>query len=143
MEANEISLPLQTDQQVKKKKPVEIHNYPKESIIQYSDSERSYTYDIIKEGNYPHATYLKYTKGQKGFRIPDNYEVKVSLRKPKTRQVVRCMIKYMEKNPVYWIYYGDKFQYHVKSEKSSSNAACLYAKVCNCNKQKLILKELF
>ncbi|CAB5383823.1 unnamed protein product [Rhizophagus irregularis] len=131
MEANEISLPLQTDQQVKKKKPVEIHNYPKESIIQYSDSERSYTYDIIKEGNYPHATYLKYTKGQKGFRIPDNYEVKVSLRKPKTRQVVRCMIKYMEKNPVYWIYYGDKFQYHVKSEKSSSNAACLYAKALN------------
>ncbi|CAB4416282.1 unnamed protein product [Rhizophagus irregularis] len=93
MEANEISLPLQTDQQVKKKKPVEIHNYPKESIIQYSDSERSYTYDIIKEGNYPHATYLKYTKGQKGFRIPDNYEV--------------------------------------KSEKSSSNAACLYAKTLN------------
>ncbi|CAB4494358.1 unnamed protein product [Rhizophagus irregularis] len=139
MEANEISLPLQTDQQVKKKKPVEIHNYPKESIIQYSDSERSYTYDIIKEGNYPHATYLKYTKGQKGFQIPDNYEVKVSLRKPKTRQVVRCMIKYMEKNPVYWIYYGDKFQYHVKSEKSSSNAACLYAKN---NRAKKIAKSI-
>ncbi|PKK73816.1 hypothetical protein RhiirC2_775544 [Rhizophagus irregularis] len=67
MEANEISLPLQTDQQIKKKKPVEIHNYPKESIIQYSDN---------------------------------NYEIKVSLRKPKTRQ----------------------------SEKLSLNAACLYAK---------------
>jgi hypothetical protein len=38
---------------VKKKRPVEIHNYPKESIIQYSDSERSYTYNIIKEGTYP------------------------------------------------------------------------------------------
>ncbi|CAB4401980.1 unnamed protein product [Rhizophagus irregularis] len=66
MEANEISLPLQTDQQIKKKKPVEIHNYPKESIIQYSD--------------------------------------------------------------IYWIYYRDKFQYHIKSEKLSLNAACLYAK---------------
>ncbi|PKC62344.1 hypothetical protein RhiirA1_397698 [Rhizophagus irregularis] len=131
METNEFSLPLQTVQQVKKKKPVEIHNYPKESIIQYSDFERSYTYDVIKEGNYPPIAYLKYTKGQKGFRIPDNYEVKVSLRKPKTRQIVRCMIKYVEKNPVYWIYYGDKFQYYVKSEKSSSNAACLYAKALN------------
>jgi hypothetical protein len=74
---------------VKKKRPVEIHNYPKESIIQYSDSERSYTYNIIKEGTYPPAAYLKYTKGQKGFRIPDNYEVETSLRKPKTRQIVQ------------------------------------------------------
>ena len=41
------------------------------------------------------------------------------------------MIKYVEKNPVYWVYYEDKFQYHVKSEKSSSNVTCLYAKVCN------------
>ncbi|GET00460.1 hypothetical protein GLOIN_2v1472827 [Rhizophagus clarus] len=125
METNDIPLP------VKKKKPVEIHNYPKESIIQYSDSERSYTYNIIKEGTYPPAAYLKYTKGQKGFRIPDNYEAETSLRKPKTRQVVRCIIKYVEKNPVYWIYYGDRFQYHVKSEKSSSDVACLYAKALN------------
>ncbi|CAG8665417.1 11682_t:CDS:2 [Rhizophagus irregularis] len=95
MEANEISLPLQTDQQVKKKKPVEIHNYPKEFIIQYSDSKQSYIYyDIIKKENYTHTTYLKYIKGQK----------------------------------VYWIYYRDKFQYHIKSEKLSLNAACLYTK---------------
>jgi len=125
METNETPL------LVKKKNPVEIHNYSKESTIQYSDSEQSYTYNIIKEGNYPSATYLKYTKGQKGFRIPDNYEVETSLRKPKTRQIVKCIIKYMEKNPVYWVYYGDKFQYHVRSEKSSSDVACLYAKVCN------------
>ncbi|PKY19311.1 hypothetical protein RhiirB3_523427 [Rhizophagus irregularis] len=52
---------------VKKKRPVEIHNYPKESIIQYSDSEQSYTYNIIKEETYLPAAYLKYTKGQKGF----------------------------------------------------------------------------
>ena len=125
MENNETPLPI------KKKKPVEIHNYPKESIIQYSDSERSYIYNIIKEGNYPPIAYLKYTKGQNGFRIPDNYEIETSLRKPKTRQVVKCIIKYVGKNPVYWIYYGDKFRYHVKSEKSSSDVACLYAKVCN------------
>ncbi|CAB5380669.1 unnamed protein product [Rhizophagus irregularis] len=73
MEANEISLPLQTDQQVKKKKPVEIYNYPKESIIQYSNSERSYIYyDIIKKENYPHTTYLKYIKGQKVLKSFDN-----------------------------------------------------------------------
>ena len=125
MENNETPLPI------KKKKPVEIHNYPKESIIQYSDSERSYIYNIIKEGNYLPIASLKYTKGQNGFRIPDNYEVETSLRKPKTRQVVKCIIKYVGKNPVYWIYYGDKFQYYVKSEKSSSDVACLYAKVCN------------
>ncbi|CAB5353687.1 unnamed protein product [Rhizophagus irregularis] len=72
MEANEISLPLQTDQQ--------------ESVIQFSDNERSYTYDIIKKVNYPPATYLNYTKSQKAFRIPDNYEVELILRKPKTGQ---------------------------------------------------------
>ncbi|GBC15230.2 hypothetical protein GLOIN_2v1763508 [Rhizophagus irregularis DAOM 181602=DAOM 197198] len=77
MEANEISLPLQTDQQVKKKKPVEIHNYPKEFIIQYSD--------------------------------------------------------------IYWIYYRDKFQYHIKSEKLSLNAACLYTKN---NRAKKIAKSI-
>ncbi|CAB4393537.1 unnamed protein product [Rhizophagus irregularis] len=91
MEANEISLPLQTDQQ--------------ESVIQFSDNERSYIYDIIKKVNYPPATYLNYTKSQKAFRIPDNYEVELILRKPNTGQV---------------------------QEKSSSNAAGLYAKACNC-----------
>ncbi|PKY55167.1 hypothetical protein RhiirA4_474457 [Rhizophagus irregularis] len=68
MEVNKISLPLQTDQQVKKN-PVEINNYPKESIIQYTDDERSYTYDIIKKVNYPSATYLNYTKSQKAFEF--------------------------------------------------------------------------
>ncbi|PKC58753.1 kinase-like protein [Rhizophagus irregularis] len=57
-----------------------------ESVIQFSDNERSYTYDIIKEVNYPPATYLNYTKSQKAFRIPDNYEVELILRKPKTGQ---------------------------------------------------------
>ena len=65
MELNKAPLPPQTGQQANKKEPVEIHNYPNESIIQYSDSGRSYTYEIIKEGHYPHVTYLKYTKGKK------------------------------------------------------------------------------
>jgi len=103
METNEAPL------SAKKKIPVEIHNYPKEPIIQYSDSERSYTYNIIKEGSYLPAAFLKYTKGQNGFRIPDNYEVKTSLRKPKTRQIVKCIIKYIEEKPVYWVYYEDEF----------------------------------
>jgi hypothetical protein len=108
--------------------PVEVHDYPKESIVKYSESGRSYTYDIIQEGRYPPAAYLKYTKGQR-FRIPDDYEVKSSWGKPSKRQTVKCIIKYVEKNPVYWLYYGDKFQYHVRSEKSSSDATWLYAKV--------------
>ncbi|CAG8753863.1 14103_t:CDS:2, partial [Rhizophagus irregularis] len=94
-----------TDQQINKKKLLKF-------IIllrnQYSDVERSYTYDIIKEGNYSPAICLKYTKGQK-----------------------------------------DKFQYHVKSEKLGSNAACLYAKSSfeifeqtrNIHQQETVLKS--
>ncbi|CAB4387191.1 unnamed protein product [Rhizophagus irregularis] len=79
------------------KNPTEIHNYPKKSIIQYSEPGRSYTYKIIEEGYYPPATYnLKYTKGQ-SFQIPDNYEVETSWEKPKKLQTVRCLIKYVEK----------------------------------------------
>ena len=60
---------------------VETHNYPLESIIEYSEIGRSYTYNIIEEGHYPPITYLKYTKRQNGFsgfRIPDNYKVETS-----------------------------------------------------------------
>ncbi|GET64487.1 hypothetical protein RhiirA1_481379 [Rhizophagus irregularis] len=54
-----------------------------------------------------------------------------------------------ENNPLYWIYYGDKFQYHVKSEKLGSNAACLYAKSSfeifeqtrNIHQQETVLKS--
>ncbi|GBC07443.1 hypothetical protein RclHR1_07480003 [Rhizophagus clarus] len=81
------------DQQSVRK--VVTHNYPEDSIIEYSESGRSYTYNIIEEGNYPPAAYLKYTK---------------------------------QKNPVYWIYYGNECQYQIKSEKSSSDAASLYTK---------------
>ncbi|CAB4423108.1 unnamed protein product [Rhizophagus irregularis] len=122
METNETPLPPQINQQTKRKNPVEIHNYPKENIIQYFELGRSYTYNVIEEGYYPPANYLKYTKGQ-NFRIPDNYEILSSWGKPKKRQSVRCIIKYVEKNPVYWVYFGKAFQYHVKSEKSSSDVA--------------------
>ena len=63
METNVIPLPLQTGQQVKKK-PTKTHNYPKEPIVEYSEIGQSYTYDIIEEGYYPPAAYLKYTKDQ-------------------------------------------------------------------------------
>ena len=141
MEINESPLSLQTDQQTKRKNPVEIHNYPKKSIIQYSEPRWNYTYEIIEEGYYPPATYLKYTKGQ-SFQIPDNYKVKSSWGKPKKRQSVRCIIKYEERNPVYWVYFGEAFQYHIKSEKSSSDAANLYVKVHTYNDLLLIVKFL-
>jgi len=117
-----------SDQLTRRKNPTEIHNYPKKSIIQYAEPGRSYTYNIIEEGYYPPATYLKYTKGQ-SFQIPDNYEVETSWGKSKKMQSVRCLIKYVEKIPIYWVYFGEEFQYHIKSEKSSSDAAVLYAKV--------------
>ncbi|CAB4407661.1 unnamed protein product [Rhizophagus irregularis] len=84
MEFNETPLP---SQQVIKKNFVEIHNYPEKPIIEYSETGRSYTYNIIEEGNYPPVAYLKYTKRQNGFRIPDNYEVETSWGKPKKRHL--------------------------------------------------------
>ncbi|RHZ85835.1 hypothetical protein Glove_59g63 [Diversispora epigaea] len=54
------------EQQIKRKH-IEIHDYPNNSIIKYSEPGRSYTYDIIKEGLYP-PSYLIYTKGINGYR---------------------------------------------------------------------------
>ncbi|EXX71393.1 hypothetical protein RirG_078850 [Rhizophagus irregularis DAOM 197198w] len=125
MEFNETPLP---SQQVIKKNFVEIHNYPEKPIIEYSETGRSYTYNIIEEGNYPPVAYLKYTKRQNGFRIPDNYEVETSWGKPKKRHLVRCIIKYVDNNPIYWVCYGNNYQHQIKSEKSCSDAASLYAK---------------
>jgi hypothetical protein len=118
------------DKQVIKKNCTITHNYPENSIIEYSEPGRSYTYNIIKEGNYPPATYLKCTNRQNGFPIPDNYEIESSLGKPKKkRHSVRCTIKYIGKSPVYWVCYGNEYQYQIKSVKSCSDAASLYAKV--------------
>jgi len=55
---------------------------------------------------------------------------------------VRCIIKYEERNLVYWVYFGEAFQYHIKSEKSSSDAANLYVKVHTYNDLLLIVKFL-
>ncbi|PKY27400.1 hypothetical protein RhiirB3_529185 [Rhizophagus irregularis] len=124
-EFNETPLPFQ---QVIKKNFVEIHNYPKKPIIEYSETGRNYTYNIIEEGNYLPVAYLKYTKRQNGFQIPDNYEVEMSWIKPKKRHLVRCIIKYVDNNPIYWVCYGNNYQHQIKSEKSCSDAASLYAK---------------
>ncbi|CAG8665823.1 9442_t:CDS:1, partial [Diversispora eburnea] len=101
----------------------ESHNYPNKSIIEYFELGRSYTYDIIKEGLYPSSTYLSYIKGENGYRIPDNYKVKTSWERSKTRQTVICAIKYLTKKSKYWIYYGNNFEFHVKSDMSCSDAA--------------------
>ncbi|CAG8589261.1 961_t:CDS:2, partial [Dentiscutata heterogama] len=116
-------------QQIKKR--TEIHNYPKKSVIEYSETGRSYTYNIIKEGQYPPAIYLKYTQRKNGFRIPDDYEVESSWEKSNTKHLVKCIIEYIDKNPIYYIYYGHKYQFYVKSEKSCSDAANLYSKALN------------
>ncbi|CAB4446749.1 unnamed protein product [Rhizophagus irregularis] len=125
MEFNETPLP---SQQVIKKNFVEIHNYPEKPIIEYSETGRSYTYNIIEEGNYTPVAYLKYTKRQNGFQIPDNYEVETSWGKPKKRHLVRCIIKYVNNDPIYWVCYRNNYQHQIKSEKFYSNAASLYAK---------------
>ncbi|RHZ77769.1 hypothetical protein Glove_173g3 [Diversispora epigaea] len=77
---------------LEKKKNKEIHNYPDESIIEYSEPERSYTYEIIEERQYPSITYLKYTKGNI-FRIPNNYELKTSWGKKKKDKQLNKTIK--------------------------------------------------
>ncbi|CAG8748052.1 6820_t:CDS:2, partial [Racocetra persica] len=61
-----------------------------ESIVEYSEIGRSYTYNIIKEGQYLPTTYLKYTQWQNGFRIPDNYELEIlqQIRDTKRRATV-------------------------------------------------------
>ena len=82
---------------------------------------------------YPESLYRVLTVSRYYFfqilQISDNYKVKSSWEKSKKRQSVRCIIKYEERNPVYWMYFEEAFQYHIKSEKSSSDAANLYAKV--------------
>ncbi|CAB5389082.1 unnamed protein product [Rhizophagus irregularis] len=113
------------DRKIIKKNFIEIHNYPEKPIIEYSETGRSYTYNIIEEGNYPPVAYLKYTKRQNGFQIPGNYEVEMSWRKPKKRHLVRCIIKYVDNNPIYWVCYGNNYQHQIKSEKSCSDAATL------------------
>ena len=50
------------NQQIMKKDFIETHNYPENFIIKYSETGRSYIYNIIKEGCYLFAAYIKYTK---------------------------------------------------------------------------------
>ncbi|RHZ52151.1 hypothetical protein Glove_464g36 [Diversispora epigaea] len=82
IETEQIETEQTETEQTEKKKNKEIHNYLDESIIEYSEPGRSYTYEIIEEGQYPSITYLKYTKGNI-FRIPNNYELKTSWGKKK------------------------------------------------------------
>ena len=67
METNATPLPLQIGQHAKKK-PIETHNYPKESIVEYSETGRSYTYDIIEEGYY-HLLYILNIRKAKVFEF--------------------------------------------------------------------------
>ncbi|GES99613.1 hypothetical protein GLOIN_2v1543171 [Rhizophagus clarus] len=62
------------DQQSVRK--VVTHNYPEDFIIEYSESERSYTYNIIEKGNYPPVAYLKYTKRQNDIGKEDVEDMK-------------------------------------------------------------------
>ncbi|CAG8603137.1 7662_t:CDS:2, partial [Diversispora eburnea] len=45
------------------------------NTIEFSESGRSYTNEIIEEGQYPPITYLKYPKDN-AFRIPNNHGLK-------------------------------------------------------------------
>ncbi|CAG8708690.1 2937_t:CDS:2, partial [Dentiscutata erythropus] len=65
---------------------------------------------------------------QKWISNPDDYEVESSWGKSNTKHLVKSIIEYIDKNPIYYIYYGHKYQFYVKSEKLCSDVAILYSK---------------
>ncbi|CAB4495341.1 unnamed protein product [Rhizophagus irregularis] len=85
---------------------IEESTYPKSVFIKLFDNKRTFFYEIIKEGTYPLAEQLYYTKNPK-HPIPHNYIVKTQY--GKAMHTVKCSIEYMEKRPLYKICFGDNF----------------------------------
>ena len=102
-------------------------NYPASEILRLKQNNTCYIYTIIKEGFYPPSDILQYTSARScnnsQFKIPDDYLIQTSWGKGGSRQTVQCEINYVEKVPIFKIYFGDNFQICVKSVQSASNAA--------------------
>ncbi|RIB12607.1 hypothetical protein C2G38_2200159 [Gigaspora rosea] len=125
-------------------------NYPQSPLIKLFDKNRTFYYEIIKEGTYPLSNQCYYTKNPK-YRIPNNYVIKT--RHGKAKHLVECTIQYINKKPLFTIRFGADLKIQIQSSKSASNVACQYLKKlnetkvltnmkkCNKNKSKKIYKN--
>ncbi|GES96184.1 hypothetical protein GLOIN_2v1521868 [Rhizophagus clarus] len=92
------------------------------------DNKRTFFYEIIKEGTYPLTEQLYYTRYPK-HPIPHNYIVRTQYGKAK--HIVECSIEYVEKKPLYKVYFGINFAREVQSWESTTDAACKYYREFN------------
>ena len=100
-------------------------NYPESPFIRLFDNKKSFYYEIIKEGTYPSADQLRYTRNPK-HPIPHGYIVKTQHAKKHT---VECSIEYIEAKPLFKIHFGVNFTQEVYSSETSTDAACKYYQV--------------
>ena len=84
---------------------IEESTYPKSSFIKLFDNKRTFFYEIIKGGIYPLTEQLYYTRYPK-HPIPHNYIVRTQYGKAKH---IECSIEYVEKKPLYKVYFGINF----------------------------------
>ena len=101
-------------------------NYPQSPFLKLFDKNRTFYYEIIREGIYPLPNQCYYTKNPK-HPIPNNYIVKTQHGKEK--HLVKCSIQYKEQKPVYTVYFGHNFTLQVQSSNSATDAACQYYQV--------------
>ena len=105
---------------------IEESTYSKSLFIKLFDNRRTFFYEIIKEGTYPLTEQLYYTRYPK-HPIPHNYIVRTQYGKAK--HIVECSIEYVEKKPLYKVYFGINFAREVQSWESTTDAACKYYRV--------------
>jgi len=109
----------------------EIQDYPNDPIITYKEgTKRSFTYKIIEEGFYPSANILAYTTRGTRYKIPNNYIVETTWGKSNTKQTLKCTINYIQNEPVFRAYFGEKFDKYVESRSSCTDVATRYQNVC-------------
>ena len=101
-------------------------NYPQSPFIKLFDKNRTFYYEIIKEGTYPLPSQCYYTKNPK-YRIPNNYVIKTQ--HGKAKHLVECSIQYTNKKLLFTIRFGADLKIQIQSFKSASNAIYQYLKV--------------
>jgi len=111
------------------KTPIELHNYPFDSVIKYKESGRSFSYDIVEEGYYPHSTMLQFTNNSNKYKIPDGYIVNTTWGRVDKCQTVQCSINYVENKPIFKVAFGQEFEHNVISRKTPTHVGNLYLKV--------------
>lgn len=118
-----------------KKKEVgkENSNYPKNKIILYKTSKRSYKYNIVEPGFYPSKPNLAYTLKPNAYKIPDKYIVETTYGKKEEKTVI-CSINYEENHPNYTIKFSSDSDDFITSDRSPTTAANAYLKAYNTKK---------